>query len=226
MFTVIGRCDEGVIEEQARWIADQNFTRVLDVGGAAKPLRCATHVMDIETYARRRVDEGRGPMPERFTSETWFVRDVCLTPWPGAFPWPDNHFDYVWCSQVVEDVRDPVGVCQEMMRVGKAGFISTVQRQYESSVVQDDGVVGYHHHRWLIEASVQPQPVLTFTFKSPILQVNRAVRPPHNPAKWLLHVVWSWGDVPDRWPFVPKEVFLTEGWMQRDELLRYLERMK
>jgi len=221
MFKIANRRDEGSIEEWANGVAAQKLNRVLDVGGAAKPLRSATHVMDVLPYSGRRVDEGRGSLPERFTQKTWFVRDACRTPWPGGgVPWPDNYFDYVWCSQLVEDVRDPIGVCREMLRVGIAGYISTVQRQYESSVLQEDGVVGYHHHRWLIEADTSER-TLTFTFKTPLLQVSSALRPPFNRDNWLLHIMWG-KDMSGENPFMPVENFLTEGWMQREELQVYL----
>lgn len=200
---------ESTIQKHARWVTEQGFERVLDIGGLEKPLRAATHVMDIYSYERRRVDEGRGPLPERFTKETWFVRDCNVTPWA----WPDNYFDYVWCCQVVEDIRDPIAVCEEMMRVGKAGFISTVHRSYESTVVQADGVVGYHHHRWLIELY---DDCLHFVFKSPILHVNSAMRPAYS-LDWLLHVVWEN-------EFDVCEEFVGGDVGQRAELTGYIQR--
>lgn len=202
--------DESAIEKHARWVAAQEFKRVLDVGGAAKPLRTATHVLDIIDYPRRRIDQGRGGLPERFDIETWETWDVNETPWPFR----KNLFQYVWCCQVVEDIRDPIAVCREMMRVGRAGFISTVHRDYESSVVQYDGVVGYHHHRWLVETSVLDG--ITFTFKSPMLHVTPSLRPPRSD-QWLLH--WAWRD-----EFEVEEKFTGGDQEQRQELLDYLTR--
>lgn len=184
MIKLIQPGDEYAVEHQALWVAQQEFRRVLDVGGGEKPLRAATHVIDLLLYERRRVDEGRGHLPERFDALTWLVWDVNLTPW--SF-WPDNHFDYVWCCQVVEDIRDPIAVCREMMRVGKAGFISTVHRSYESCARQQDGVIGYHHHRWLVE--IERDDLVTFTFKSPLLQLKPHLRP-RKSCQWLLH--WTW----------------------------------
>jgi hypothetical protein len=202
--------DEYAIEHHAIWVATQDFRRVLDVGGAEKPLRAATHVIDLIPYPNRRVDEGRGPLPERFTTDQWWICDINDTPWP----FHDNSFDYVWCCQTVEDVRDPIAVCEEMMRVGKAGFVSTVHRSYESSTVQDDGVVGYHHHRWLVEAF--PPDGVTFVFKSPLLQITHALRPPRA-LQWLLH--WTWEG---RFDVEEKITGGDQG--QRAELLEYLGR--
>jgi SAM-dependent methyltransferase len=204
--------DESAIEKHARWVAQQGFRRVLDVGGLERPLRPATHVLDLYPYERRRVDEGRGSLPERFNAETWKVYDVNNVPWP----YPDDFFDYVWCCQVVEDVRDPVAVCREMQRVGRAGFVSTVHRSYESSVVQGDGVVGYHHHRWLVEADQDNG--VAFTFKSPILQVTHALRPVRY-IQWLLH--WTWENC-----FDVEETFTGGDLGQRAELAEYLRRFE
>jgi hypothetical protein len=209
---VIQPGDEAMIERKARWVAAQKFKRVLDVGGAEKPLRPATHVLDLVPHIHRRIDEGRGPLPELFTTDTWWMRDACVAPWPFR----DNYFDYVWCCQVVEDIRDPIVVCNEMQRVGKAGFISTVHRSYESSVVQYDGVVGYHHHRWLIEA-IEPTGAI-FTYKSPILHANPAVRP-SEAIQWLLH--WEWSG-----EFDVKERFTGGDQGQYHELRAYLERLR
>lgn len=182
--------------------------RVLDVGGADCPLRVATHVVDLKPYGRRRVDHFRGTMPERFTEDTWYTFDVC-----GEWPWPDGFFDFVWCSQVVEDIRDPVRVCSEMMRVGLAGFISTVHRSYEMVAVQSDGVVGYHHHRWFVELIDEE---LVFTWKSPIVHVNPSMRPPYS-LEWLLHLRWS------EW-FRVKEQFVGGDAEQRAEIVQYITR--
>ena len=201
--------DESAIVAQAAWVADQPFRRVLDVGGAAKPLRAATHVLDIAPYERRRQDEGRGPLLERFSKETWKEWDVNERPWPFT----RNYFDYVWCCQVVEDLRDPIGACNEMMRVGRAGFISTVHRSYESSVVQYDGVVGYHHHRWLVE-TIEPAGV-QFVYKSPMLHVNPTLRAPEA-KQWLLHWTWKGG-------FAAEEKFTGGDQEQRAELEKYLQ---
>jgi hypothetical protein len=203
--------DEITIEEEALRVAALRLERVLDVGGAEKPLRAATHVMDIVPYERRRVDEGRGALPERFNEDTWLRYDVCNLPWP----WQDDWFDFVWCSQVVEDIRDPIGVCKEMQRVGKAGFISTVHRSYESSVVQYDGVVGYHHHRWLIEPALEG---LIFVWKSPILHVDPTTRPPH-PEQWLLHIRWEGS-------FNAEELFTGGDQAQYAELRAYARRFE
>lgn len=180
MIQVFQSGSEDVIEEHAQWVSETNFNKILDVGGAIKPLRCATHIMDILPFGFQPAG-GRGPLPERFDSSSWIAQDIC-EPWP----FEDDYFDYVWCSQTVEDIRDPVFACREMIRVGKQGFVSTVHRSYESGQISNDGLVGYCHHRWLVE--IKGDEVI-FTFKSPLLYVNPEVRPPIR--QQFLHFVWS-----------------------------------
>ncbi len=58
-------------------------------------------------------------------------------------------FDFVVCSHTLEDIRDPIRACKEIMRIGKAGYIETPSRLSES-VRGTDGTVGATHHRWLV----------------------------------------------------------------------------
>jgi hypothetical protein len=122
---------------------------VLDIGGWAKPFARADWVVDMKDYASRG-QWGRDPDPERFTADTWIQRDVCAA---EPLPFDDDHFDFVICSQTLEDVRDPVRVCAEIVRVGKAGYIETPSRLEEQSYGVQGPWVGFGHHHWLIEAS-------------------------------------------------------------------------
>ena len=76
--------------------------RVLDAGGWYRPFNLATHVIDLNPYESRRVDDALDPEDdERFTADTWIVQDVCNSPWP----FPDKTFDFVVCSHLLEDVH-------------------------------------------------------------------------------------------------------------------------
>jgi hypothetical protein len=121
---------------------------VLDVGGWAKPLPRADWVIDLLPY------ETRGPYgtlaggPERFSPATWIERDICdREPWPFA----DGQFDFAVCSHTLEDVRDPVGVCAELRRVARAGYIEVPSRAAEQSLRMQGRCVGWSHHRWLVD---------------------------------------------------------------------------
>jgi methyltransferase family protein len=146
----------------------QSATHVLDVGGGASPLNTATHVIDCSPFeeAASPLLEGR---PLRFTADTWTVADVCDGPWP----YPNGYFDFAFCSHLLEDVRDPVFVCRELMRVSKAGYIETPSRLREiyhpksgylwRRVLGRPTRVGYGHHRWFVE---QEPGGLVFTTKT------------------------------------------------------------
>jgi SAM-dependent methyltransferase len=120
--------------------------RVLDVGGGVGALARADYVTDILPYDERRPAYGGGP--RRYSKDTWVTCDVCS----GRWPFDANEFDFVVCSHVLEDVRDPLQVCAEMIRVGKRGYLETPSRLAESTRgVSRPYMAGHSHHRWLVE---------------------------------------------------------------------------
>ena len=122
---------------------------VLDIGGWARPFNRADYVMDAEPYeSRGYYGTPQGGEREHFTRETWIERDICEhTP----FPFGDKEIDFVICSHTLEDVRDPLWVCSEMIRVAKRGYVEVPSRLAESARGVERGQVGWSHHRWLIE---------------------------------------------------------------------------
>jgi hypothetical protein len=95
--------------------------RVLDVGGAAEVFPRANVVIDILPYESRQ--RSHLDMPEQFLCEDWYVGDICFPEIWSHFR--DKEFDFVVCSHVLEDVRDPIFVCSQIQRVAKAGYIET-----------------------------------------------------------------------------------------------------
>src|SRR3954447_1905298 len=129
---------------------------VLDIGGWADPFERADWVIDLMPYDSRGLYERRGWIepreraPERFDATTWIQRDVCAR---EPYPFEDESVDFVVCTQTLEDLRDPVWVCAEMERVGKAGYIEVPSRLEEQSWGVEGPWVGWAHHRWLVDAS-------------------------------------------------------------------------
>lgn len=126
---------------------------VLDVGGWARVDPRADWVIDIGSYETRNwyrtLGEPASDRPERAAAERWVQMDIC-----SSAPWPfeDDMFDYVICAQTLEDVRDPVRVCEEMGRVGKAGYIETPDAAVElTRGIDSPHWCGWMHHRWLVE---------------------------------------------------------------------------
>lgn len=126
--------------------------KVLDVGGWAAPLNRADWVIDLLPFETRgaMIPTGFGPPPERFSKETYVQWDICdRDPWP----FEDNFFDVAVCTFTLEDIRDPVGVCREMSRVAKTGYIEVPslldELIWQNPEVSGGPWVGHAHHRWL-----------------------------------------------------------------------------
>jgi hypothetical protein len=85
--------------------------RVLQVGASRGAFARADWVLD---------DAPHEPHGEaRFDRQTWVTRDVCArAPWP----FDDERFDFAVCT-VLADLRDPIGVCAELARVARAGYV-------------------------------------------------------------------------------------------------------
>ncbi len=141
---------------------------VLDIGGWADPLPRADWVVDLMPYETRGLyaeDGGGGTAaPERFSAGTWIRRDICDR---VPLPFGDDQFDFVVCSHTLEDIRDPIGVCAEIVRVGTAGYIEVPSRLEEQSWGVAGPFVGWSHHRWLID---RPGGRLEFMHKPGALQ--------------------------------------------------------
>ena len=150
--------------------------------------------------------------------------DICS----GRWPYPDDFFDFVIASHILEDVRDPIHVVKEMSRVGKAGYVETPSRMRESFAktrfywlhralgrVPD---VGYDHHRWFVEAEGSH---LRFTPKSFLVVTRRRFHLTRRefPKKFTtaqnsLAVFWEGG-------VTAEEVVLIERAAREDDLARF-----
>jgi len=141
--------------------------RVLDVGGWYRPLCRADVVVDLLPYATRGKGGWLGPGPEWFDASTWVTQDVCS----AALPFPDKHFDYVVCSQTLEDLRDPIFLCSELLRVARRGYIEVPSRAAESvRGLEGRNYAGHYHHRWLVEVL---DGELVFRFKTHAIHEDR-----------------------------------------------------
>ena len=142
-------------------LADDDL--VLDVGGWGKPFPRADFVLDLMPYETRGMYGNYVRESERFSAETWITRDICARePWP----FPDGKFDFVICSHTLEDVRDPVWVCSELMRIARAGYIEVPSRLEEQTWGLADPCVGWSHHHWLIDVR---DGAVQFVFKPHVL---------------------------------------------------------
>ena len=151
------------INEVLKWIGPND--RVLDVGGGAVVFPRANAVIDLLPYDERQNTEQSKGMAEAFTKRDWFVGDICNSEvWQKI---PDKAFDFVVCSHTLEDIRDPIYVCSQLIRVAKAGYIEVPSRFREGAKVHAPSIVsGWEHHRWVIDVI---DGTVTFTVKHPFL---------------------------------------------------------
>ena len=165
-------------EALARVLALPDEALVLDVGGWAAPLNRADWVLDVMPFETRgaMLNEGFGPRPERFSEQTWVQRDLCDR---EPYPFEDDFFDMVVCTFTLEDLRDPVGVCREMSRIGKAGYIEVPSLFDELMWMNPEPSggpwVGHAHHNWLCTLE---EGELVFLPKFHSLHTNGRVRVP------------------------------------------------
>lgn len=172
-------------ENLERLLALPDQARVLDVGGWAGAVNRADWVIDLMPYASRGalMPHGFGPPPERFSEDRWVVADICAhQPWP----FEDDYFDFAVCTFTLEDVRDPIRVCQEMSRVAKAGYVEVPslldELTWRNPEVSGGPWVGHAHHRWLCTLEDDE---LVFLSKFHSLHSRRRVRVPRRAARQL-----------------------------------------
>jgi hypothetical protein len=134
-------------ENVMKFIQDQDL--VLDVGGGAAPFSRADAVVDMLTYDSFLAHQSE-LSSYRFNRQTWFTGDICASEvWSSI---PDKAYDFAVCSHTLEDVRDPLYVCSQLIRVAKSGYIETPSRFREGSKTEaNDLIIGWGHHRWFIE---------------------------------------------------------------------------
>jgi hypothetical protein len=120
--------------------------RVLDLGGWERVFPRANVVADLSPYATRKIVS---EIPEQFTEKDWIVADFCSPAFWNTIP--DKAFDFIIISHTLEDIRDPLYVCSQMIRCGKAGYIEAPSKFRECAKRSaTDTFSGYSHHRWII----------------------------------------------------------------------------
>lgn len=207
---------------------------VLDVGGGAAPWSRADWVIDslpfeqqgrLAGHAARERGEGGQEVDSaetrvyasvRHSPRRWVQQDLCdRRPWPFG----DREFDFVSCTHVLEDVRDPVWVCSEMRRVGRRGYIETPSRAVEQSLgVEHPCYAGFYHHRWLVSVE---ENVLVFRLKPHLLHtvreaivVNLGAR--HEISPEHANMCFEWSD-----DLACREALVFDERMVADELCSY-----
>jgi SAM-dependent methyltransferase len=91
--------------------------KVLDLGSGHHPFPYATHLSDISL-----TDGSVGRAGSAFQNPRGLP---CFECGAEAMPFGDKEFDFIYCSHVLEHSTDPMKACEEIMRVGRRGYIET-----------------------------------------------------------------------------------------------------
>jgi ubiquinone/menaquinone biosynthesis C-methylase UbiE len=95
----------------------QPSDKVLDIGSGHKPFPLATHLADIAIEDN---NYGRGGTAfKHIKGKPVFECELEHT------SFEDKEFDFVYCSHVLEHSHNPEKACNELMRIGKRGYIET-----------------------------------------------------------------------------------------------------
>lgn len=158
-----------MLEKNARIIKKliSEKDRVLEIGGWARPFNRANAIVDIQPYETRSFLGSQGGDKEYFKKKSWYVIDACSK---QHLPFKDKSFDFVICSHTLEDVRDPIQICSELIRVGKRGYIEVPSIEVElTKGIANNKYCGYYHHRWFVEIKNKK---ITFRFKPHFIHSN------------------------------------------------------
>jgi hypothetical protein len=194
----------GPIAEVVDWVSSHvpPGARVLEVGPGSTPFPRATHFI------------GWVPAENVVTVDLNCER----------LPFPDKHFDFVYCRHVLEDLYNPMHVCSEMSRVARAGYVETPSPGAEicrGIDVRSPGWRGYIHHRYFVW---ETDGLLSFMGKYPVIEhidfsdeagLENALR--KDPLLWNTYFLWEGGI---RWQHLQHEV---DYWITRNYAERVAE---
>jgi hypothetical protein len=168
--------------EVVDWVCSKipKKAKVLEVGPGHVPFPRAQKFVDIKELPN-------------VSRETLHVCDLAVEP----LPFKDKSFDFIYCRHVLEDMYDPFWLCDEMSRVGKAGYVEVPSPIAEMCRGIDGGAPpfrGYHHHRFIGWVTHE---TLNFVSKFPVIEhlmaeeakIGEALK--KGPKYWNTYYFWS-----------------------------------
>ena len=124
------------------WRRPYFVKRVLDIGAGHNPFHGVTHVLDYDVHEGRERGQSQVVVPRLARLIVGNATDL---------PFRTRVFDYVYASHVLEHVEDPERACQEIMRVGTAGYIETPSPLLEQGLALHDEQSDEHwFHKWFV----------------------------------------------------------------------------
>ncbi|HMS15860.1 MAG TPA: methyltransferase domain-containing protein [Planctomycetota bacterium] len=122
-------------EDMAARLGLKPGDRVLEVGGGGNPFPAAQVVCDLTFGSSAQ----RNGAPACLRSDRTYVEAPV-----EELPFGDGEFDFVYCTQVLEHVKDPESACGELARVARRGFVEMPSRLGELTN-------GNPTHRWIVD---------------------------------------------------------------------------
>lgn len=108
--------------------------KVLDVGSGHNPHPRANVILDKYIGDNKE----RSGKPIKIISGQKFIRDDVCT-----MPFKNKKFDYIIASHIAEHVDNPKRFCEELMRVGRRGYIECPSKFTET-------LLGERFHKWYV----------------------------------------------------------------------------
>ena len=137
-----------------RWLGISSGRKVLDVGSGHRPHEDATHLLDLLFE-----DNSERGKPIKRLGRPLVLGTV------ESLPYKDKAFDYVYASHILEHTEDPATACEELMRIGGAGYIETPSPFYEQGYNYPHPDRGWSFHNWFV--FLEEDDTLVFEPKTP-----------------------------------------------------------
>lgn len=116
--------------------------RVLEIGPGHNPFSGVTHLLEKDVREGRERGGNKLLVPE---AARLIVGEATL------LPFVERSFDYVYASHVLEHVDAPEQACNEIMRVGLAGYIETPSPFLEQGLaLRDEQSPSHWFHKWFV----------------------------------------------------------------------------
>lgn len=128
--------------------------KIIDIGGASNPW-LDNHVdayFDIQNFnTNKQLIQG-----DLNNQQIWSTIE-------------SKSWDFSICTHVLEDVRDPILLLNNIIRISKKGFIAVPNCIQEFKNIESDYWLGYCHHRWLF--SINQNSELYIIPKLPLINI-------------------------------------------------------
>lgn len=147
----------------------------IDIGGAYRSFFSADAVLDFnEPTYKAKWYKGNMNLPEAWREVTEHVKK-------------NGKYDCAICTHTLEDISNPLFVCQMMERIAKKGLI-IVPSKYTESGRMGNFFRGFIHHRWIwdvVEGKLTGYPKIPY-FEHPKFDALNG-----HPDKWELVYWWE-----------------------------------